>query len=276
MGRNARGRQAVVRQHPLDRVEAVKRRRIEGRAQEAARVLGIADASRRQAQILELGEPAGDRRPRTEARRRVEEGAAFARHRIFVAAAEVEGGSRGGLAERPLERHEGVIAVDHDPRPVGPAERGQLLDPVEDAPASEQHLADEDEIVIAARAAAQEARRRSRRTARRRRCSSAIQPSSAQRANWRRALWNSPSLVSTRSGPARARGAAVDQPDEEIVGVGREDDRRRASPVPSSRATWACASGQTSSITLSHLRSARRAASFHASTCPSKLASGHR
>ena len=34
--------------------------------------------------------------------------------------------------------------------------------------------------------------------------SSTNQPSSAQRSNWRRALWNSPSLVSTRSGPPGA------------------------------------------------------------------------
>ena len=47
-------------------------------------------------------------------------------------------------------------------------------------------------------------------------------------------------------------------------------------PVPSSSATSAWAAGQTSSITLSHLRSASRAASLQASLCPSKLASGHR
>ena len=157
MGGNRSRGQAVLEQHPLHRGEAVQGRWVEGRAQKARRVFGIADASRRQAQILELGEPAGDRRPRAEAGRRVEERAAFPRHRIFVAAAEVEGSCRRRPAERPLERHEGVIAVDHDPRSVGPAERGELLDPVNQAAAAEQHLADQDQVMLAALRGAEEA-----------------------------------------------------------------------------------------------------------------------
>ena len=92
--------------------------------------------------------------------------------------------------------------------PSGRAERGQLVDRVEHAPAAEQHLADEDEVVLAASRGGRESARRSCRTARRRRARPSIQPSSSQRANWRRALWNSPSLVSTRSGQLR-RGAAA-------------------------------------------------------------------
>ena len=92
-----------------------------------------------------------------EAGGRVKEGAAFARHRIFVAAAEIEGGLRGRRAERLVERHEGVIAVDHHPRPVGPAERRKLVDPVEQAAAAEQHLADQDQVVLAASRRGEEA-----------------------------------------------------------------------------------------------------------------------
>ena len=97
-------------------------------------------------------------------------------------------------------RHEGVVAVDHDPRPFGPAERSKLIDAVEDAPAAEQHLADEDQVVTRRPCAA--ARKRSEKVSN---GSTAIRsttaaPASSQRANWRRALWNSPSLVSTRIG----------------------------------------------------------------------------
>jgi len=42
-----------------------------------------------------------------------------------------------------------VIAVDDDPRTVGPAERCNLVDAIEDASAAEQDLADEDEVVPA-------------------------------------------------------------------------------------------------------------------------------
>ena len=74
---------------------------------------------------------------------------------------------------------------------------------------------------------------------------------------------------------SRADAAAVSRT-QEIVRVRGEDDRSRACRCRARRATWACASGQTSPITLSHLSSASRAASFHASVCPSKLASGHK
>ena len=105
--------------------------------------------------------------------------------------------------------------------------------------------------------------------------STSIQPASAQRANCRRALWNSPSVVRIRSGPESRAGAAVMSRmrkscvlDEKTIAEG--------SPLPISRTTCSWDSGQTSPMTLSHLRSARRAASFQAATCPAKLASGHR
>jgi hypothetical protein len=43
-----------------------------------------------------------------------------------------------------------VVAVDHHPRTLRSAERGQLVDAIEPPPASEQHLADHDEVVLAA------------------------------------------------------------------------------------------------------------------------------
>src|SRR5207248_4289326 len=122
-------------------------RRIEGRTEESSRVLRIADTSRRQTQILELGEPARDRRARCKAGRSVEEGAAFAGHRIFVPAAEVEDRARRRFAEQLLQRHEGVIAVDYDPWTLRAAERRELVDTVESPPTAEQHLAHEDEVV---------------------------------------------------------------------------------------------------------------------------------
>ena len=79
----------------------------------------------------------------------MEEGAAFTRHRIFIAAAEIEGACGRAPGQRPIDRHERVIAVDHDPRPFRPGERRELLDAVEQAPASEQHVTDEDEVVVA-------------------------------------------------------------------------------------------------------------------------------
>src|SRR5205085_11070630 len=54
MGRYAGCRQAVLGQHAANGGEAVERAGVEGRAEEAARVLGVADASRRERQILEL------------------------------------------------------------------------------------------------------------------------------------------------------------------------------------------------------------------------------
>src|SRR5205823_3876549 len=123
--------------------------RVEGGAEEAAGVAGIADASGRQAQILELCIPSGDWRPRPEAGWRVEEGAALARHRIFVAAAEVESGARRLFPERPFDGHEGMIAVDDDPRAVRATQPGQLLHQLEDPAAAEQHMADEDQVVPA-------------------------------------------------------------------------------------------------------------------------------
>src|SRR4051794_21152216 len=99
MGGNSHRGHAVLAKHPLDGIEPVEGRGIERGAEETPRVLGITDASGWQAQTLELGKPAGNRRPRTEARRRVEEGAALARHRIFVTASEIESGQRRVVPE---------------------------------------------------------------------------------------------------------------------------------------------------------------------------------
>src|SRR5690349_16849105 len=72
-------REPVFRQHPLHGIESIETRRVEGRAHEPHRVLGITDAAGWKRQVLELGVPSGDPWPFTEARRRVHERAAFAR-----------------------------------------------------------------------------------------------------------------------------------------------------------------------------------------------------
>src|SRR4051794_6920994 len=49
-----------------------------------------------------------------------------------------------------------MIAVDHDPRTARLAQGRKLLDPIEDPPASKQHLTDEGEIVISASSGGEE------------------------------------------------------------------------------------------------------------------------
>ena len=80
----------------------------------------------------------------------MQERAAFARHCVFISSAEVESGARGIRSKRPLECHERVISVDDHPGSFWAAERSKFVDGVENASASEQHLADEDEVVVAA------------------------------------------------------------------------------------------------------------------------------
>ena len=259
MGGDAGRGQAVLLQHALHRGEAIERRGIERGAEESPRVLGVADAARRQAQILELGEPAGDRRPRRRSRRA--RGGTRSPRRPSHICTRRRGRRRVRAAASPngpVERHEGVIAVDHDPRPVRPAEGGQLLDRLENPPAAEQHLADEDEVVPAASRSGEEA------------VGEAVERLGRRCARPRPAL-----LFPARELPARAVEFAVAGEDSQSAPLrgAAVTSRTRKSCVfeaktiasgialPSSRATCACASGQTSSITLSHLRSARRAAS---------------
>ena len=147
MRRDPRRCETIVGEHSPHGDEAVKRGRIEGRAEEAVRILRVADAARRKAQVLEFGEPAGDAWPRPEICRCVEEGAAFPSHRIFVPAAKIEDASRRAFAERAVERHERMISVDHDPRPVRPCKGRKFLHAVERPTASEQDLAYEDQVV---------------------------------------------------------------------------------------------------------------------------------
>src|SRR4029079_3594038 len=73
IGGDARRRQAILQQHPLYCVEAIKGRRIECRSQKAPRILRVANAAGRQLQVLEFGIPAGNGWAWTEAGRRVEE-----------------------------------------------------------------------------------------------------------------------------------------------------------------------------------------------------------
>ena len=80
------------------------------------------------------------------------------RHGIFVAATEIEGlgGERG--REGRLDRHESMIAVDHHPRSLGARKAGQRRQVGGHPPASEQDLADENQVVIAACRSREEAR----------------------------------------------------------------------------------------------------------------------
>src|SRR3954452_16710931 len=89
------------------------------------------------------------------------ESAAFARHRIFVPAAEIEGAPSRFGTERPVDCHEGVIAIDDNPGPVGPTERRQVVDAAANPAAPEHHVADKDQIVVAASRSFEEAIRES-------------------------------------------------------------------------------------------------------------------
>ena len=89
-GRDRRGVEPFVGEHPADRVPAVERARVEGRAHETHRVAGIADPVRWKGQIVEFGIPAGQRGACSEAGRAVHQAKPLPRHRIFIAAAEVE------------------------------------------------------------------------------------------------------------------------------------------------------------------------------------------
>ena len=75
------------------------------------------------------------------------EGTALSRHDIFIPATQEEGGLAKRPAERLLDPHEAVIAVDHHPRPVGPPDRGDARD-VDQRPRSEHQLRHEQQVVI--------------------------------------------------------------------------------------------------------------------------------
>ena len=177
-------------------------------------------------------------------------------------------------AERPLERHERVVAVDHHPRALRPGERGKLVDRFEQAAAAEQDLADEDQVMLAATARRRGSARRNLSNGSAATRSTSTVPASSQRASWRRALWNSPSLVSTRAGPER-RGHGGEQPDEEVVGVGREDDGARIAAAELAR-DMRLRLGPDLAHHPVPLAVGEPGRVVPASTCPSKLASGHR
>src|SRR6478609_317049 len=77
MRRDARRGQAVLRKRPPNGRESIECRGIEGRAEEARRVLSVADATGREGQVLELGEPARNPRAVPKAWRRMHERAPF-------------------------------------------------------------------------------------------------------------------------------------------------------------------------------------------------------
>ena len=92
--------------------------RIERRAHEAGAISAVGDgAVALAAERAEGGEPSGVARPHGKARRAMHEADAFARHRVFVAAGEIERAT-GADRQRGRHRHEAVIAVEHDQRVV--------------------------------------------------------------------------------------------------------------------------------------------------------------
>ncbi len=215
MRRDRRRIQPFGLEQPLHRVEAVEPAGIEGAAQEPAAIGGIADPALPRGEIVEGGVPAGHFGARGKARRGVEEAHPFAGHRILVPAGEVEGPVRH---RRKVGRrgHEAVIAVDHHPRALGPGQRGQPVDPFEHPARIELYLAGEDQV----------------------------EPS-ALGGRHQTFQWHRGQLDPTGFGPAQRLAAervelAVagqhpraihrqgrDDPDQEIVGVGREGDAGR-------------------------------------------------
>ena len=162
VGVNVAHAQAQAVQPVEHRVQAVQADRIEGRAQEAPAVLGVADApALALLQRAEGGVPAGIARPRGVTRRGVQEGHALAGHGVLVAAGHVEGAGLQGLEVRG-QGQEAVIAVDHHQRLVA-GHRGNEGRRVGHGVARiVEHLAEVDEVVPAARGGLGEARRKVR------------------------------------------------------------------------------------------------------------------
>ena len=139
--------------HSLNGIKPVQARGVERRAEEPRGVPGVANAARRKAQIFEFGVPASNGRSRSKAGGRVQEGATFTCHRIFVPASEVEG-AIAALPKRAIKSHEGMVSIDHDPWTPRSAESGKWHRLIEQATAAEQNLADEDQVMFPFGAAA--------------------------------------------------------------------------------------------------------------------------
>ena len=172
-----------------------------------------------------------------------------------------------GLREWLRESHERVIAVDHHPWPGRPGKRRQLLALIEQPPAGEQHLADEDEVMATAARGFEEA------------VGEGIERLGGDAGDAGLSLLVPagelpPGTVEFAvAGQHPQRSAAWPRRTRRTGGRGNhgcwgENDGVGSAGTPSSAATWPCASGQTSPITLSHLRSASAAASCQ----PFKLA----
>ena len=137
--------------HPVEHGgKAIEPARIEGRAHEAGAVGAVGDGvAAAAAERAESREPAGVARARRIARRAMHEAGALARHRIFVAAGQIEGAIGNGC-DIGRQRHEAVIAVDHDQRLRVRDRADDIAERSAGRRRIEEHLADEDEIVAAA------------------------------------------------------------------------------------------------------------------------------
>ena len=184
----------VITKHPLHGIEAVKARRIEGRAEKSPAVVSVTDAFWRQGQVLELRKPPRDWRPRREAIGRMKEGATFARHRIFVAAADIECAASSIRSKRLRKSHESVIAIDNDPRPelAESVASSSIRSKTCPLPNSTWLTKIKSWLPLRARPRKRSEKPLKGLAAMR---STSIQPSSSHRASCRRALWNSPSVV---------------------------------------------------------------------------------
>jgi hypothetical protein len=150
------GGQVLLLEQAEHGVEPVQAAGIEGGADEAAPILRIGDAHLAGDQRAEVGEPARHHRPRGEAGRRVHEGRALAGHGVLVAPGQVEGRVGRG-PELHRRGHEGMVAVDGRPRPLGATKGGHLRQAFEGASGLEEDLAEEDQVEVAAGRALEEA-----------------------------------------------------------------------------------------------------------------------
>ena len=136
--------------HPVEHAgQPVQSGRIERRAHEPGPVGAVGDgAVAFAAQRAKRRKPSGVARPRGKAGRAMHEADALPRHRIFVAAGEIERAA-GNRSQTGRQRHEAVIAVEHDQCVAVTHRAGDIVERAARCGRIEEDLADIDEIVAA-------------------------------------------------------------------------------------------------------------------------------
>ncbi len=260
---------ALARQPILHRIEAIERRDVEGGAEEAAAVAGIADAGGSGFQRGKSRIPAGIARTRTVTRRRVQEAGAFSRHGVFIAAGEIEGAVGDGSQ---IGRHcqEAVMAVDDDEARGIVHRAHQRFEIAHGIAGIEEHLAHEDEVPAASAGFVREA------------VLECLERRGRHARDGRGAVFFESRHLACEAHELRIRGQHPQRPvarqtgeeaQHEGMGVGPERHRRRIGQGELPR-DMLCAAGMICANTCSHLRSSSRAASFHAAICASCETSG--